>query len=268
MMSSLSHGPPMKCSTLTRRTPEYFFMTSSVALNCAMCISSFNAFIGSSNGPNSSGSSNVSIHSARSDPAPLVLSLRESKCRPAEGGSCTGLHMFTAVTWSSPQSGSVSDSSTNTAGALSAASVAFIPSTSPSFTSSNDPIPPIIVCFLPPISSDIPSYPGCSASDWNLWRTRSRLESVRTGSDIFPSSSLTSTMRYTPLIQCGYPVINRCIGCIVSSCLSSSSEKTRWEPMTHPSDMSAAISAPVKLCMSSCLVGGGMLNSAAHTLHL
>ena len=155
-------------------------------------------------------SSNFSIHSImsgipvdRSESAPLLLSFRASKCCAAAGGSCTGLHMFTAVTESSPQSGSVSDASTNIAGALSAASVAFIPSTSPSLTSLNEPTPANIVCFLPPTSREMPSYPERSASAWNLWRTRSRLASVRTGSDIRPLSSLTSTMRYTPLIQCG-----------------------------------------------------------------
>jgi hypothetical protein len=38
--------------------------------------------------------------------------------------------------------------------------------------------------------------------------------------------------------------------------------------MTQPSEMSAAISAPVKLAISSCRVGGGMLNGDAQTLHL
>ena len=75
-------------------------------------------------------------------------------------------------------------------------------------------------------------------------------------------------IKYTPPIQCLYPDTRRRSGSIVRSCWDNCASKSLWLPITQPSEMSAAISAPVKLSISSCRVGGGMLNGDAQTLHL
>jgi hypothetical protein len=94
-----------------------------------------------------------------------------------------------------------------------------------------------------------------------------RTFALRIGTSSSPSSGVTDVIKYTPPIQCLYPDTRRRSGSSVLSCWDNWASKSLWLPMTQPSEMSAAISAPVKLAMSSCRVGGGMLNGDAQTLH-